>query len=155
MSQATSASNVMQEFDTEFLLHAPELYIFSACRHIVELLLAEQAAVDSDEMNPSRFEERVRPLLTQLWNLAQATQRFDILVPLTPEAAFSSFFWRWFNWWNDYRQGLSAEDLDRVHRLQDVCDPGALEYRPPGDWLRYRASLPAGFKIGPLRGRKI
>ena len=151
MSEAVPASNVMQEFDTEFLLHAPEISIFSACRHIVELVLAEQAAVNSGETAASRYDELVRPLFAQLWNLAQATQRFDIVVPFTVEADLSPFFWRWFNWWYDYRQGLTAEALDRVHRLQEASDPAALEYRPPGDWLAYRPTAPSGFKLPPFQ----
>jgi len=142
MSQASPAANVMQEFDTEFLLHAPEIYIFSACRHIVELLRAAQAPLNSGEIDEPTFAERVGPLFTQLRGLAEATQRFDIIAPFTAEAGFSSFFWRWFNWWYDYRQRLSEEELDPVLRLQQAFDPAALDYRPPGDWLTYRATQP-------------
>ncbi len=143
MSQTTPASNVMQEFDTEFLLYAPELYIFSACRHVVDLLVAAQKPARS-EARRSGGDERVSRLFSELCSLALATQRFDIVVPVTPEGDFSPFFWRWFNWWYDYRVGLSAEELDLVHRLQDASDPGALDYRPCGDWLHYRATPPFG-----------
>jgi hypothetical protein len=145
----------MQEFDTEFLLYAPELYIFSACRHIVELVVAVQAAVNSGEIAASQFDQQVSHLFDQLRGLAQATQRFDILVPVTAETTFSPFFWRWFNWWYDFRQSLTADELDHVHRLQDAFDPGALDYRPPGDWLKHRATLPFGFKIPPLLRRVL
>jgi hypothetical protein len=145
MSHATLPSEIMQEFDTEFLTRAPEIYIFSACRHIIGLILAARAAVKSGEIDGAGFEERVGPLLIQLKGLAQATDRFGIVVPFTPEAGLSPFFWRWFNWWHDYRQALTAEELDIVHRLQDASDPCALEYRPPGDWLAYRATAALDF----------
>jgi len=151
MPEATSESNVMQEFDAEFLMHAPEIHIFSACRHVVELILSAQGELNSGEIDAPEFEERVKPLFTQLGGLAQATHRFDILVPLRPQAGFSSFFWRWFNWWHDYRQSLTTEELDCIHRLQEAWDPAALDYRPAGDWLNYRASPPSRFKMAPLQ----
>lgn len=144
MAQTTPASNLMQEFDTEFLLHAPEIYIFSACRHVVDLLVAAQTPARTGGTRRARPEEQVSRLFSELSSLAQATQRFDIVVPVMPEAGFSPFFWRWFNWWHDYRQGLRAEELDLVHRLQEAADPGALDYRPHGDWLSYRATPPFG-----------
>jgi hypothetical protein len=145
MSQSTPASNVMQEFDTEFLVDAPEIYIFSACRHVIELVLAAQTAVKAGELDESAFAERVSPLFAQLRGLAQATQRFDIVMPFTPEAGFSPSFWRWFNWWHDYREGLSPKKLQRIHKLQHTSDPDALKYRPPGDWLKYRETPPSDF----------
>jgi hypothetical protein len=145
MSQDTIASNVMQEFDTEFLLNAPELYIFAACRHVVELLQSAHFAAKCDEVESSTRNERVGRLLSELQALAQATERFDILVPFTSETGFSKFFWRWYNWWNDYREKLTEEELELVHQLQDACDPGALQYRPRGHWLRRRATPATGF----------
>ena len=146
MLEAKTKDNVMQEFDTEFLLNAPEIYIFSACRHIVEQVLAARGALNTGEMDTSRYGVRLTPLLAQLRGLGAATQRFDIVLPLISETAFSPFFWRWYNWWFDYRQSLTSEDLDRVHRLQDAFDPAALEYRPPGHWLGHRATPPLDSK---------
>ena len=146
MSQTTPAAKVMQEFDTEFLLHAPEIYIFSACRHILELIVAARASSKSGKKNASASDKQVTHLLSQLRGLAQATERFDIVAPFTPGAGFSLFFWRWYNWWYDYRQGLTADELDHVHRLQEAVHPGALGYRPPGHWLTYRATPPFRLK---------
>lgn len=143
MLEATAKSNVIQEFDTEFLLNAQEIYIFSACRHIVEQLKTLQSP--STRQSEPRDRERLNSLLLQLRGLAEATERFDIVVPWTPEAGFSPFFWRWFNWWYDYRQGLTPKQLDQVHRLQDALDPSVLKYRPIGHWLRYKETPPAEF----------
>lgn len=152
MSQVTPASQVMQEFDNEFLLNAPEIYIFSACRHIVELIGAARKAAGTQRKD--WFNEQVAHLFAQLSALAQASQRFDIVMPFTPESGFSSFFWSWYNWWHDYRQRLTADELDLVHRLQDTFDSAALAYRPRGDWLWYRSTPPFRFKIPSLAKRK-
>ena len=130
----------MQEFDTDFLLNAPEIYIFAACRHIVERILAIQAAATAGEISATRYREWVSPLSFQLRGLAGATERFDIVFPVNSEGVFSPFFWRWFNWWYDYRQSLSPRKLQHVHRLQDTYDPAALDYRPEGHWVNYRAA---------------
>lgn len=150
MLETSIKCNVMQEFDTEFLLNAQEIYIFSACRHILEQLQAVQGAVNAGQSGLSRPPERVNLLINQLRGLAQATERFDIVVPWTPEAGFSPFFWRWFNWWHDYRQSLTRKQLERVHRLQDAFDPAVLKYRPGGDWLRFRETPPSGLNLTVL-----
>jgi hypothetical protein len=152
MSQAAPASQVMQEFDNEFLLNAPEIYIFSACRHIIELIATARKAAGTHRKD--WFNEQVAHLFAQLSALAQASQRFDIVMPFTPESGFSPFFWSWYNWWHDYREHLTADELDLVHRLQDTFDPAALAYRPPGDWLWYRSTPPFRFKIPTLAKRK-
>ncbi len=91
MAHTTPASDVMQEFDTEFLLSAPEINIFSACRHVVDLLVAAQEPARGGARQ-SGGNERVSPLLAQLCRLAEATQRFDIVLPVMAEGTFSSFF---------------------------------------------------------------
>ncbi|HWX20201.1 MAG TPA: hypothetical protein VN578_09895 [Candidatus Binatia bacterium] len=146
MSEAKLELNVMQEFDTEFLVHAPEIYIFSACRHVVALVKDAEWAGASSGKNASLHGERRNRLFAQLSALAQATERFDIVLPFTPESGFSRFFWRWFNWWSDYRQGLTHEQLDHIHRLQDENDLAALDYRPTGDWLTHPAPALLGFQ---------
>jgi hypothetical protein len=140
MLETKTKDSVMQKFDTEFLLNAPEIYIFAACRHIVEQVLAIQVAATAGEISATRYREWVNPLFLQLRGLAGATERFDIVFPVTSEGVFSPFFWRWFNWWYDYRQSLSPKKLERVHRLQDTYDPAALDYRPAGHWVNYRAT---------------
>jgi len=147
MLEAQTKDKVMQEFDTEFLLNAPEIYIFAACRHIVERILAIQGAATAGEISPTRYREWVSPLLLQFRGLAEATERFDIVFPVTSEGGFSPFFWRWFNWWYDYRQSLTPKKLERVHRLQDTFDPAALDYRPTGHWLKHRATPILGFNV--------
>jgi hypothetical protein len=155
MPEATPVADVMQEFDAEFLLGAPEIYIFSACRHILELLGSAEGPASRGTRRAPVSDERRSGLLAQLCGLAEATERFDIVAPLIGEAIFSPFFWRWFNWWHDYRQGMAAQELERVHRLQEAWDLRALKYRPPGHWLRYRATPPSGLKLQGLarRGR--
>src|SRR5580765_6643548 len=106
MLEAKPKDSVMQKFDTEFLFNAPEIYIFAACRHIVEQVLAIQGQANAGEISATRYREWVSPLLLQLRGLAEATERFDIVFPVTSDGVFSPYFWRWFNWWYDYRQSL-------------------------------------------------
>ena len=146
MPEATLASESRKQFDTEFLFRAPEIYVFSACSHVVDQVAIARAEASSGKQGASRCEERARLLAFQLWGLAAATQRFDIIVPLTSEGDFSPYFWRWFNWWTDYREGLSPEELDQVHGLLEAFDPAALEYRPPGDWLNHRSTVPPALR---------
>ena len=149
MPNAKLESDLMEEFDTEFLLHAPEIYIFSACRHLVELIKAlGLTAADRTKSSPEA--ERLNRLLAQLGALAVATERFDIIVPFTPESGFSPFFWRWFNWWWDYRQKLTREELDEVHQLQDCHDPAVIKCRPRGNWVTYRNTPAIGLSTTPL-----
>ena len=140
MLEAKPKDSVMQKFDTEFLFNAPEIYIFAACRHIVEQVLAIQGQANAGEISATRYREWVSPLFVQLRGLAGATERFDIVFPVTSDGVFSPYFWRWFNWWYDYRQSLSPKKLERVHRLQDTYDPAALDYRPAGHWVDYRSA---------------
>lgn len=144
MAEAKIERKVMQEFDTEFLVRAPEIYIFSACRHLVTLIKAAERAGASGRKNAPMQVEKRDHLFAQLSALAQATERFDIVLPYSPEFGFSRFFWRWFNWWSDYRRGLTREQLDHIHRLQDEKDLAALDYRPTGDWLTHRAATALG-----------
>jgi hypothetical protein len=134
MLEAKPKDSVMQKFDTEFLFNAPEIYVFAACRHIVEQVLTIQGQANAGEISASRYREWVNPLFLQLRGLAGATERFDIVFPVTSDGAFSPYFWY------DYRQSLSPKKLKCVHRLQDTYDPAALDYRPAGHWVNYRAA---------------
>src|SRR5205807_1955444 len=147
MSEATPESHVIEEFDTEFLLNASEIYIFSASRQVVEQLWTAEQSVKSGELDASAFVERGMRLFGQLSTLAEATGRFGIITPFSPEFGFSPFFWRWFNWWYDYHDGLSPQQLEHIHRLQETHDPAALQYRPYGDWLAYPDNPPFGFDM--------
>ncbi|HVV70682.1 MAG TPA: hypothetical protein VHI52_04145, partial [Verrucomicrobiae bacterium] len=51
---------------------------------------------------------------------------------------FSPFFWRWFNWWDDYMKALSSSEIGQIDRLARGRKPAVEDYRPDGSWLRYR-----------------
>jgi len=150
MSKPTAAIDKPKDFDTEFLFRAPEIYVFSACSHVVDLVVAAREAAGAGAEDAAACDERLRVLFSQLWGLAVATQRFDIILPLMSDGTLSPFFWRWFNWWQDYRKALTPEELDQVRGLLENSDPGALEFRPSGDWLTHRATMPPGVKLPPL-----
>jgi hypothetical protein len=150
MPLARPQSLPVEVLDAEFLACAPEIYIFSACLGTVKQVWALEQKLNNHEIDHVTFIQRVSPLFTELWGLAEATQRFGIVVPFTPQIAFSPFFWRWFNWWYDYRESLAPKQLEHIRRLQRNFDPAVLDHRPAGDWLIYRATPPFGFKFTPV-----
>jgi len=150
MPEAKTESKPPHGPDAEFLLCAPEIYIFCACLEIVNRVWEVERALDAGEIDRAQFHSQVGPLFSKLCGLAEATHRFDIIVPFTPGIAFSPFFWRWFNWWYDYRQGLTPEQLEHSHRLLRESNPAVLDHRPTGHWLRYREAPPFGFRMSSV-----
>jgi len=155
MQQGGPESTALGEVDPEFLVCAPEIYIFYACLAVVKQMSALEHALQSGEIDKPAFFDRISPLLTELWGLAEATHRFGIVVPFTPQTAFSPFFWRWFNWWFDYRQGLTPEQLDHIQQLYREYDPALIDYRPVGDWLRHLQTPPFGFEMSPSHSVEV
>ena len=88
-----------------FLSCAPEIYIFYACLDVVKAIWEVESKVNANKIDGRAFVKQVGPLFSQLWGLSEATQRFDVVAPFTPNAGFSPSFWRWFNWWNDLSFG--------------------------------------------------
>jgi len=133
MQQGGPESTALGEVDPEFLVCAPEIYIFYACLAVVKQMSALEHALQSGEIDKPAF----------------------IVVPFTPQTAFSPFFWRWFNWWFDYRQGLTPEQLDHLQQLYREYDPALIDYRPVGDWLRHRQTPPFGFEMSPSHSVEV
>src|SRR5262249_1210318 len=84
------------------LLHRPEITIFLVCREMVNELRGLAWAYNAQEITKSVFMERCKVILAELNEAADATERFDIVLPVMDYGRFSPFFWRWFNWWDDY-----------------------------------------------------
>jgi len=77
-------------------------------------------------------------VLSQLASTAEATERFDIVLPVMDYGQFSPYFWRWYNWWDDYLKGLQSREINLIDRMARNRKPGVEGYRPEGDWNRYR-----------------
>jgi hypothetical protein len=138
MPKTTSKISVRVVQETEFLLRAPEVAVFLACRGMVEELRNLAYAFAAAEISKSTFMNRCKAVLTHLNQAADATERFDIVLPVMEYGRFSPFFWRWFNWWDDYIKELTPRQVGQIERLARDDKPSLKNYRPREHWMRYR-----------------
>jgi len=138
MPKTAVKSKLRVERDNEFLREAPEVSIFLACYGMVEELRNLERAFRSSDLNDKGFFEEFNQVLTQLSQIAEATERFDVLLPVMDYGQFSPFFWRWFNWWDDYFRGLSPAQIAHIERLARERTRNVNDYRPEEHWLTYR-----------------
>src|SRR5690242_11353684 len=135
MTQFTAKIKSMVAENRSFRFSAPEILIFAACLGRVQALLSLVESFETGEMEKGYFVVRVNAVLRQLCRTAEATQRFDIVAPVLEFGHFSTAFWRWFNWWNQYRKALKPEQIDEIERLVQHELPEIDKYRPKGDWF--------------------
>lgn len=126
------------EKDNAFFLSAPEISIFVACCVMVNELRGLERALAQDELTRPAFDKKSKSLAERLTEAAEATHRFDVVFPVTAPGEFSPFFWRWFNWWDDYLKSLTPSQVAETERR--ARDRGSLveDLRPEGHWVRYR-----------------
>ena len=96
---------------------------------------------------PDLTEPEREQLVQVLDDTVEATYRFcivwPVMVDLKGQRKYSPFFWRWFNWWFDWLiLKHTPEQLQYLSQLAQSRSPELLEWRPPGDWLHYRAERP-------------
>jgi len=129
--------------DQEFADNACEVSVFMACFGLVNELKTTYAVLHQGKMSQEVFSHRFNSVLHQLCFTAESTTRFDIMLPVLRYGQFSSFFWRWFNWWDDYLKSLSPV---RIMALRLAASGGVADilakYRPPGDWIAYNSTPP-------------
>ena len=133
---ATSKSGTEQE--KEFLLNAPEVSLFIACLGLVNELRGLEAAFKRGESTRRDFQDRAKAVLAHLNETVDATERFDIVMPVMGYGQFSPFFWRWFNWWDDYFKGLTLVQICQIARQARERVPAVNDYRPESHWVTYR-----------------
>jgi len=121
----------------DFLVNAPEVTVFMTCCAMVNELRALERAFRVGEIAESPFLERYGRVLGQLSGAVAATERFDLVLPVTEERQFSSSFWRWYNWWNDYFKTLTPMQIGEIGRLARERVPDVDERRPDGRWWEY------------------
>ena len=138
MSKSTTKSKVGIEPDDEFLLKAPEVSLFVAAQGMVNQIRGLQHALKLGEIANGAFMEQADAVLVQLAKAVAATERFDIVLPVMGSGQFSPFFWRWFNWWEDYFKELTATQVEEIERLGREGSLAPEAYRPTGRWLGYR-----------------
>jgi hypothetical protein len=123
-----------------FFLGAPEISVFVACCVTINELRGLEQSLERGETQRDLFAEKSAALLARLGEAADATQRFDVVYPVMAPGRFSPFFWRWFNWWDDYLKKLRPS---RVAQLEQCArEKGSLidELRPQGHWINYRCT---------------
>src|ERR1043166_338444 len=99
------------EQNKEFLLNAPEISIFMSCCVLVNELRSLERSFTGGEMTKNAFLDRSNKVLGKLNETVDATERFDIMLPVMDYGRFSPFFWRWLHWWDDYFKGFTAGQI--------------------------------------------
>jgi hypothetical protein len=124
--------------DATFFLSVPEISVFVACCVMINELRGLDRASQIGDIATSVFHQKSKAVLQRLTEAAEATQRFDIVFPVMERGQFSPFFWRWFNWWDDYLRALTPSQVAETERR--VQEEGSLieDLRPKGHWVGYR-----------------
>jgi hypothetical protein len=138
------STEAVPQTDQGFFLSAPEISVFVACCVMINELRGFERSLATGEITSAIFQERSKSLLIRLAEAADATQRFDVVCPVMAEARFSPFFWRWFNWWDDFLKALTPSRVAEME--QHARERGALieDLRPRGHWLQYRSTAAPG-----------
>ena len=138
MPKTTSQLKVRIVKGKRHLREAPEVSVFMVCRAMVEELRSLAGAFNAQEITKRVFMSKCKTVLAQLHEAAEVTERFDIVLPVMDYGQFSPFFWRWFNWWDDYLKELSPRQVAHIQWLANKLKPAIDAHRPGAHWLRYR-----------------
>ena len=138
MPKTTTKSTTPVEQEKEILHSEPEVSLFISCLVMVNQLRGLERAFKAGEFNLSTFLDKSNAVLSQLTETVTATERFDIVSPVMDYGQFSPFFWRWFNWWDDYFKGLTPPQISHIERLARERTGNVNDYRPEEHWLAYR-----------------
>ncbi|HWW02821.1 MAG TPA: hypothetical protein VNZ64_24190 [Candidatus Acidoferrum sp.] len=138
MQKSTAKSRFVVEQDKKFLLNAPEVSLFSAALVIINQVRGLEQAFKLGTIAKGAFTKKANALLEHLTETVAATERFDIVLPVMDYGRLSPFFWRWFNWWDDYFKELTPKQVEEIERLRREHSSTLEDYRPKGHWLVYR-----------------
>lgn len=158
MPEGETKDKEQAERDREILLNAPELSIWMVAFGCLSYLIEIRIAYANDHIDSKTFYPRFNEGFAEFIDTADATSRFGVVMPVVAEAnfrrrmkkepnfiidaKFSSFFWKWYNWWDDYLGTLTKEQRERLRQLGMDRLPEIEHYRPPGDWINYRSDPP-------------
>jgi hypothetical protein len=129
----------------QFLLNPPEIAVFMACCVVVNELRALEQAFKAGEIERGTFSAKTGSLLPKLSKAAYGCERFDVVMPVLEGNQFSTVFWRWFNWWEDYFLKLTPLEICEIERLGKELRFSVNDYRPKTHWSTYRRT--PGFGI--------
>ena len=145
MPKTTVKPKVQVRKDNAYLRTAPEVSVFLICLGLINQLRALEQSFSQGELRDRVFFNKFNAVLAQLSATVEATERFDIVTPVMDYGQYSPFFWRWYNWWDDYLKALSTKEVGQLDRLARARKPSVESYRPEGDWVRYRHT--ASFRL--------
>ena len=128
------------EKEKDFLPDAPEVSCFLSCQAAVNQLRGLSSAFEGGEISANPFLARFKAVLEQLGPMVAATERFDIVMPVLGEGQFSPYFWRWFNWWEDYFRQLTPGEIEKIADLASERLLAVNAFRPNQDWSTCRAT---------------
>ena len=137
MPKTTTKSTAKVTQEKEVLLSEPEVSLIS-CLVMVNQLRGLERAFKGGEFNLSAFLDKSNAVLSQLTETVSATERFDIVLPVMDYGQFSPFFWRWFNWWDDYFKALTPAQIAQIERSARERASNVSDFRPQEHWLAYR-----------------
>jgi len=138
MAKTTAKSNFGIEQDKEVLVNPPEVSVFIDCLVMANQLRGLERAFKKAEIDRDTFRDESSAVLERFNEAAAATERFDIVMPVFDFGQFSPFFWRWFNWWNDYFKSLTPRQIGDIKRLARERVASVNDRRPADHWVRYR-----------------
>lgn len=137
------------EKDATFYLSAPEISVFVACCVMINELRGLERAVHAGDIRDPLFREKSRAIIKRLSEAVEAMHRFDIVQPILPSGLFSPFFWRWFNWWDDYLKALTPSEVAETERRAHERGTLLEDLRPKGHWLAYRKTPALALQSDP------
>ena len=138
MNPKLNPPQIQAENETAFFLSAPEISVFVSCCVLINELHGLERSLQAGDISPACSQAKASSLLTRLRAAVEATQRFDVVCPIIESDHFSPFFWRWFNWWDDYLKGLTPSQVAEAERRARERGTLMEDLRPQGHWLAYR-----------------
>ena len=145
ISETTTQTKLLVAQAKEFLQRAPEIAVFGVCCVMVDELRDLQRACNGGTLPMNGFLDKSNAVLGQFVQTAAATERFGVVMPVIEYGRFSPFFWRWYNWWDDYFKALTPGQVNEIETLARGGVAGANNFRPAGHWIEYREN--AAFTI--------
>jgi len=138
VSETTTQTKLLVAQAKEFLQRAPEIAVFGVCCVMVDELRDLQRACNNGTLTMNGFLDKSNVVLGQFVQTAAAAERFGVVMPVIEYGQFSPFFWRWFNWWDDYFKSLSPAQVSDIEALARGGMAAADQFRPAGHWVHYR-----------------
>jgi hypothetical protein len=138
MPKATVKTKLVVRQDRKVLREGPEISVFLVCLGLVNELRTLKGQSQDGKLSRAAFLERCNAVVAQFTDTVEATERFDIVLPVMEFGQFSPFFWSWFNWWEDYFKAMSPRQISHIERLGRERVPALDERRPQGHWIRCR-----------------